>query len=182
MPTTTRNDPRAALRQALARVLLRMLRVSVRRRQKTEEAIGRTACILACNHQSFVDGIVLALCSPRPLVFTCEPLYATQTWWSKFVLDTFTWLGYGMVIPLGRDNPWAMRSVAQAVLAGRSVVIFPEGQISPDGTERPVMPGLAWLQTKLNCPVITLRIDGAHRSRLFAKHGDQWWPHIQVHF
>jgi acyl-[acyl-carrier-protein]-phospholipid O-acyltransferase/long-chain-fatty-acid--[acyl-carrier-protein] ligase len=116
------------------------------------------------------------------LVFTCEPLYATHTWWSKFVLDTFTWLGYGTVIPLGRDNRWAMRSVAQAVVAGRSVVIFPEGQISADGADGPVMPGLAWLQTKLNCPVIELRIEGAQRSRLFAKRGDQWWPRIHVHF
>lgn len=181
-PTTPDDDPRSAIRRPLAQFLLRVLRVSVQRRQQTVEALGRSACILSCNHQSFLDGIVLALCSPRPLVFTCEPLYASHTWWSKCVLDAFTWLGYGTVIPLGRENPWAMRSVAQALRAGRSVVIFPEGKISEDGNDGPVMPGLAWLQSKLNCPVIELRIEGAQRSRLFAKRGDQWWPRIEVRF
>lgn len=182
MPPTLDDDLRSRIRRGLARVLLRMLRVSVQRRQQTEEALRLRACILSCNHQSFLDGVVLALCSPRPLLFTCEPLYATHTWWSKCVLDAFTWLGYGSVIPLGRENPWALRSVAQAVRAGRSVVIFPEGKISEDGNDGPAMPGLNWLQAKLNCPVIELRIEGAQRSRLFGKRGDQWWPRIHVRF
>lgn len=169
-------------RRAAAAVLLRVFRVTVDRRVLTREAIRRGSCVLACNHQSFLDGVLLALTSPQPLVFTCEPLYAKTTWWSRVVLDLLTWFGYGWVIPLGRDNPMALRQILKAVRAGRSVVLFPEGRISPDGIEGPSLPGIEWLRSHLGCPVIELRIEGAHRSKIFAKRGDQWWPAIRIRF
>lgn len=169
-------------RWAVATVLLRLFRVTVDRRRPTREAIQQGSCVLTCNHQSFLDGVLLALTSPQPLVFTCEPLYARTTWWSRVVLDLLTRLGYGWVIPLGRDNPMALRQVLKVVRAGRCVVIFPEGRITPDGTQGPSLPGISWLISHLGCPVVELRIEGAHRSRLFAKRGDHWWPAIRISF
>lgn len=56
------------------KTLLRMFRVHVRYTQSVKTALDRQPVILTCNHLSLLDGVLIALASPRPLVYAvmCE--------------------------------------------------------------------------------------------------------------
>jgi 1-acyl-sn-glycerol-3-phosphate acyltransferase len=170
-----------AARGVFSRFVLRTLNVEVAVRPSTQARLVAGGCLVACNHVSFLDGILLALASPVPLSITCEPLYARRTWRSRALFGVLSRLGFGTVLALGPESPLGIRGVLRSLANGSSVVVFPEGRISPDGAPLPAMAGFSWLKRRTS-RLIHVRIEGAHRSRLFGKKGDQWWPRIRVIF
>jgi long-chain acyl-CoA synthetase len=48
---------------------------------------------------------------------------------------------------------------------GWSVLVFPEGDMTPDGTLQPFRAGIGLLANNLNLPVVPIRIDGAYEIR-----------------
>lgn len=162
-----------AARGVFSRLVLRTLNVEVAVRPSTHAHLVAGGCLVACNHVSFLDGILLALASPVPLSITCEPLYARRTWWSRALFGVLSRLGFGTVLTLGPESPQGIRSVLRALASRSSVVVFPEGRISPDGLPLPAMPGFNWLKRR-TWRLVHMRIEGAHRSRMFGKKGDQW--------
>src|SRR2546423_15450835 len=87
--------------------------------------------ILAANHQSFLDDLLLPLVVPkRKAVFLAKADYFDK-WYLR-------WFFKGAkVIPVRRDNSSAseaaLRAGVQALQEGQIVGIFPEGTRSPDG-------------------------------------------------
>ena len=52
--------------------------------------------------------------------------------------------------------------MADLVNRGQSVIIFPEGARSTDGTLQPLRQGIGLLATQLRVPIVPAYIDGAH--------------------
>lgn len=170
------------IRSLLSRVVLGMLRVTVERRECTARWLQDGPTIVTANHVSLVDGIMIAMASPVPLVFAVETEYSVHSPIARRGLALLSLLGYGWVIPLDSSCPLGMRRLLDALRRGRSVMLFPEGRISPNGTRLPEQPGYRWLRRRSNAHVVELAIDGAHRSRLFGKSGTAWWPRIHLTF
>jgi 1-acyl-sn-glycerol-3-phosphate acyltransferase len=91
------------------------------------------AAILACNHVSFVDAVLLMAASPRPIYFVMDHRI--------FRFPVLGWLfRLARAIPIApqKDDPAvyaaAFERAAQVLREGDLLAIFPEGSITRDGT------------------------------------------------
>jgi len=164
------------------RALLRLFRVRVRYTRQVTRSLTARPVILTCNHLSMLDGVLIALASPRPLVFAVNVTHAEHHPFTRQVLRLLSTIGLGRVVPVDSTRPVAVRSLLQALRQGDSIMIFPEGRISPTGQPLEPMRGAAWLANRAGVPVLCLRLRGAHRSRLFGKDGSEAWPRIWLRF
>jgi 1-acyl-sn-glycerol-3-phosphate acyltransferase len=90
------------------------------------------AAILACNHVSFVDAVLLMAASPRPIYFVMDHRI--------FRFPVLGWLfRLARAIPIApqKEDPAAYAAAferaAQVLREGDLLAIFPEGAITPDG-------------------------------------------------
>ena len=162
--------------------MLGFFRTKVTYREGTVSRLALGPSIVICNHVSLLDGILIAFASPVPLVFAVETQYSVRSFIPRMGLRLLSAIGYGWVVPLDDAAPLGLRSLQRSLRDGFSVMLFPEGCISPDGQPRPHQPGLRWLTERNNVPVIELHIAGAADSRFFAKAGRQLWPSIKLLF
>ena len=167
---------------SVRRMLLRALRVRVAGDIPLEELLLKGRVVVASNHVSFLDGVVVALASPVPLIFPVDTAFSQDAFFSRHFLSLLEWFGWGEVVPMDSAKPAALKTLKRRLDAGANVLIFPEGQISPDGQPRMSMPGTDWLVRKTGAKRIELQIDGAEKSLLFGKAGSQLWPSITLTF
>jgi len=146
--------------------------------------------ILASNHLSFFDSVLIPIVSPRPVTFLAKEEYFTGTGLKgRLSRWFFTTMGH---IPVRRDDPRAgQRSLDDALTVlseGGAFGIYPEGTRSRDGRLHDGKTGVAWLALSGHAPVIPVAIVdtqkvqpvGSRFPRVFARffHGAR----VQVHF
>ena len=118
--------------------------------------------ILAANHQSFLDDLLLPLVVPkRKVVFLAKADYFDK-WYLR-------WFFKGAnVIPVRResksDSEAALRAGVQALAEGRLVGIFPEGTRSPDARLYRGKTGVARMALEARVPVIPVAISGTFEA------------------
>lgn len=116
--------------------------------------------IYVSNHQSNFD---------IPLLYAGLPIQFR--WMAKQELFRIPLFGAAMkrggYIPIDRSNrKEAMRSLtaaARRIRDGVSVIIFPEGTRSADGTLQPFKKGALLLATKAGVPIVPMAIHGSHQ-------------------
>ena len=123
--------------------------------QGREHLPRKGAAILAANHASFLDPILIALCAKRPVRF----LVSNEFYRDPRLHTILRWLG---AIPVGGDAGMvrAFRRIGDAMRGGRLVGIFPEGGITRDGAMRPFRTGAAVLALRMGVPLVPIHVDG----------------------
>jgi 1-acyl-sn-glycerol-3-phosphate acyltransferase len=113
--------------------------------------------ILAANHIGWLDGPVLFLKSPRP----AHALVKRELYVGK----TGRMLKAAAQIPVNRTGTdvGALRTVAEAALAGQCVIIYPEGRRC-DGEFRTIKGGVGWLALVTGAPVVPVSIFGTRSA------------------
>ncbi len=167
---------------AWRRLILSAFRCKVHYTATTPKTLLAGPTIIACNHVSMLDGVLVALASPSPLVFGVEHQYAVNHPRTSKLLQQLSKAGLGQVIPVCSEQPMGLRSLLKALNNGQSVMIFPEGKISSNGTPNEKLPGLRWLADRSNAKVCSIRLRGPENSRLFGKTGRKLWPKINMTF
>lgn len=158
-PTVLRHFPRTArgFVQRLVKlggaVLLRLfVRIEVHNAPDWS-ALGPV--ILAPNHTSFADPVVLQQSCTRHLTFLMtQTVY--RLWWARW----FFQLWRAVPVPDGGNSTEALKAALKALEAGRSVTIFPEGQVSHDGCLQRGRGGVAWLAQRAGVHVIPVALCG----------------------
>lgn len=116
-------------------------------------------CVLAANHTSFVDPLVLGAATPRRIVY----LMTEVVWRSRGLGWFYRW---NRAIPLAvrGANRDALRAARAVLQQGRVLGIFPEGGLSRDG--RPMLggPGAVSLALQESVPIVPVGIRGAHAA------------------
>lgn len=112
--------------------------------------------IIAANHLSGLDPILLSAASPRPLRF----LIATEQYENRMLRWFYDLIG---CIPVDRTGSpeKAFYSARRALSQGELVVLFPQGRIRlPDDARKPLKRGVIALAALAEVPVIPVRISG----------------------
>jgi 1-acyl-sn-glycerol-3-phosphate acyltransferase len=121
--------------------------------------------ILASNHLSFADSLVIPIVAPRKVVFLAKSDYFTGAG-LKGTASRLWFEGLGM-LPVDRDdNKAALASLATAleVLSrGEAFGIYPEGTRSRDGRLYRGRTGVAHLALTAGAPVVPVGLTGTER-------------------
>lgn len=113
--------------------------------------------VIVANHESFLDGLLLALHLP------VEPVFVVNTQIAQVSLFRF-FLSMVDHITVEPMNPMATREIMHLIESGRPVAIFPEGRITITGALMKVYEGSAFVAGKTGATVIPVRIDGTQRT------------------
>lgn len=117
-------------------------------------------CIIAPNHQSFLDGFLVAAAMP-PGQFKRTCFYAKakhfSSGWRRFVARH----NNVIVSDVNKDLTLSIQKIAEALASGKNVIVFPEGTRSRDGRIGPFKDLFAIISRELDVPVVPVAISGA---------------------
>ncbi|MCK9578172.1 1-acyl-sn-glycerol-3-phosphate acyltransferase [bacterium] len=130
---------------------------------KGTENFPKTNFILASNHQSYLDIIISAYsCVPRKFVFIGQ--IDKGKGFLAILRDILYF--FGGVIGVDRHNEASKKNAIKLAIDhlknGYSLIIYPEGKRSTDGTIQGGKWGVARLFLETGIPIIPARIDGAY--------------------
>ena len=169
----------------VAWVLVRMMyRVKV---TGIENIPRKGPALLACNHVTFVDWLVIGGSCPRPTVFIM--------YYKFFQIPLLqTLMKQAKVIPIcsAKENPEilqeAMVAIEEALNNDEVVCIFPEGTLTSDGQRSPFRQGICRIVEKTPVPVVPMSLSGLWGSIFSKQEGARWlrpisrfWRKIDLH-
>jgi 1-acyl-sn-glycerol-3-phosphate acyltransferase len=142
-----------------AAVVKPLMRTWFRIRLEGEEHIPEAGpVILASNHRSNMDPVLLASAVRRPVAFMAKAeLFVGPLGW------IMRWIGQFPVRRGGIDRE-ALRRTDAVLARGSMLGLFPEGTRG-DGGFSAVHPGLAYIVVRQRCPVLPVAIFGTERVR-----------------
>ena len=136
-----------------------------------EHLAGLRSCVLASNHQSIYD---------IPIVFASVPLQLRIV--AKESLGRIPFMGWHLQraghLLVDRRNPGAaiVQKMARLVREGSSLIVFPEGTRSGDGTPGPFKKGSFLVAINAGLPIVPVTIRGSRhvmpKGRLMVCPGD----------
>lgn len=117
--------------------------------------------ILAANHASYLDPPAVGTAFPGPLRFVA--------WDGLFRVPVFGFLIRTLgAVPVSPDNKNSaagpLRQVMNFLEGGYSVLIFPEGERTPDGKMLPLEGGVALVSLKTGTPIVPVWIEGTWKA------------------
>jgi len=129
--------------------------------------------LLASNHLSFIDSVVITLFAPRPVSFLAKDSYFTGKGFKGFLSRTFfTSIG---AIPVKRGAGQAAQDALDAGLSflheGEAFAVYPEGTRSRDGRLYRGKTGVAWLALNAGVPVIPVALKGTDKVQPIGSNG-----------
>lgn len=132
--------------------------------------------LIVANHESFLDGMLLALFLPISPVFVVHTRVA-EHWLFGWLLRHVNYLA------VDPTSPMAIKQVVKLVEAGRPVAIFPEGRITVTGSLMKVYDGPAFIAAHTGAAVLPIRLDGprlSYFSRMGGNHPRHFLPKLRL--
>ena len=117
------------------------------------------ACVVACNHVSYVDAVVISAYVPRPIRFVMDHrIFETPV--MGFVFRTMRAIPIAPAKEDAARKEHAFAEVRAALGEGEIVGIFPEGRLTGDGEMQPFRPGIERIVAETPVPVIPMALQG----------------------
>jgi len=172
-PTWNRSLPaRIARRIFLPGFLLPLARIFAHIRKQGVEHLRdlQPPVIFASNHQSYMDVPVIMSALPPRWRYRVAPAMRKEFFADHFHGRSFTnSLNYYLsslffnAFPIPQHEPGALstlRYMGDLANGGWCVLIFPEGKMTGRGEIAPFQPGVAMIASKLQIPVVPVRLEG----------------------
>jgi 1-acyl-sn-glycerol-3-phosphate acyltransferase len=124
-----------------------------------ERIPNQGGCILAMNHESYLDPPLVGICCRRPIHFLARK---TLLQW-PVLGPIFPQLN---VVPVDQDRAdmSALKTIIKLVKSGECTIVFPEGSRTLNGELQPALPGLGLVIAKTRATVVPMRIFGSHEA------------------
>ena len=141
------------------------------------------ACIVASNHVSFIDALLLGGAFKRPVRFVMyEPIYKIP------VLNSFFKAVKAIPIDSKESNPAvyesAFKEIKNLLQNGEVLCIFPEGKLTSDGTISEFKNGIEKIVKETPVPVLPCAISGLWGSLFSRKHKIKYprpkWSKVEI--
>ena len=116
-----------------------------------------TRTIIAPNHVSLLYAPIMHSILPSHAAFAIDTGMAQKSWIKPF-------LKLVKAHAIDPTKPLGTRHLIQAVKAGETLVIFPEGRLTVTGGLMKVYDGTAMIADKADAVIVPVRIDGPERS------------------
>lgn len=120
-------------------------------------------CIIVPNHQSFLDGFVVASLMRRTLMRKTY-FYAKEKYWRHSWQKFLARKNNIILMDVNKDLKLSLQKMAAILSRGKNLIIFPEGTRSADGQLGEFKKTFAILAHELNVPVVPVAINGAYRA------------------
>jgi 1-acyl-sn-glycerol-3-phosphate acyltransferase len=167
---TAREAPSAPTYAQVRRVLSGLVRAVYRIEVVGADRLPATGpVVVAPNHESVLDGIVLGAAISRELRFVAK----AELWRSRLLAWMLDGLG-AIPIERGSSDYLAAARVLQALEAGQAVVIFPQGAVRGD---RAWKQGAAHAALVTGAPLVPVRLIGTARALSRSRIG---FPRVRV--
>lgn len=157
----------AIVRQSACWTVERYLRLYHRMEVTGREHVPlQTPLVLAANHQSHLDALMLATCLPLRLRSAVFPIAAGDTFFTTPASAVFASL-FINALPMWRKSvgAHAMSALRNRLASGDcGFILFPEGTRSRDGRLNAFKPGLGMLIAGTSVPVVPCWIEGAFEA------------------
>ncbi|WP_034089039.1 lysophospholipid acyltransferase family protein [Streptacidiphilus albus] len=136
-----------------------------------ENVPKRGAVILASNHLSFIDSVVIPLVAPRPVVFLAKAEYFTGTGFKGWLSRSFFTAIDAVPVERGthRAAQASLDAALEALNEGNAFGIYPEGKRSLDGRLYRGKPGVAWLALTSGALVVPVALAGTEKVQPVGK-------------
>lgn len=118
--------------------------------------------IMAPNHQSYFDGAMVMAGVPWDIINNCY-FYATEEHVNNPLLRYMA-SRHNIILMERRNLKNSILKLAEVLKQGKSIVIFPEGKRTYDGTTSVFKKTFAILSRELNVPVLPVCINGAYEA------------------
>ena len=158
-----------------AQVIRLFFRVEI---QGLEHLPPTGGCLVASNHQSLADGLILAAFLPRRTKFM------VYKWFCDLPVIGEALHAWG-VIPV--DPKMGARALVAAVgaaiadaKAGGVVGIFPEGKLTRSGMLDSFKPGIERIATGAQVPIVPCALSGLWRTPWSYAEHRRWWPLVRI--
>ncbi|MDX1947628.1 MAG: AMP-binding protein, partial [Pirellulaceae bacterium] len=162
--------PQASIRFVVWLLSLTVYRIRVFGRENLPQ---HGPALLAPNHVTWVDAILLLLASPRPIRMVALASNIEKRPWMQRMAKLFG------AIPIDPLKPKkivaALRDAREALLAGELVCIFPEGGLTRTGQVQAFKPGLMRILEGTGAPVVPVYLEGLWGSIFSFKGGKFFW-------
>lgn len=128
------------------------------------------ACLLTCNHVTYVDWLLIAAACPRPIRFVMYHGFLKLPLLGLFFRDA-------KVIPIApaHEGPHVLEAafdrIAETLAAGEIVCIFPEGKITYDGKLNVFRTGIERIAARTPVPIVPMALVGMWGSFFSRKDG-----------
>ena len=117
------------------------------------------AVLVAANHCSFLDPVVLGAATRRPISYLVTSEIYRLPW-----MRPLMWALGAIPVEQGRSDRGALDRAQAELGRGRVVGIFPEGGISRDGHLRRGHGGVALLALATGAPIVPVALVATHRA------------------
>ena len=145
------------LKYLLKLILKSLYKVEVEGLENYKKAGKRV--LIAANHLSFLDGLLIAVFFPEKPMFSVDT-YIAKKWWMKPFLSLID------AYPLDPANPMTTKTLISEIKKDKKCVIFPEGRITVTGSLMKIYEGPGMVADKTGAMILPIRIDGAQYSPL----------------
>ncbi len=136
--------------------------------------------ILAPNHQSFFDGLFVAVFLKNKLMK--QTYFYAKEKHIKSKLVKFVANKHNVIVMDLSDLKTSLQKMAEVLKRGKNIIIFPEGTRTLSGELGDFKKTFAILSRELNIPVVPVAINGAYDALPRGTHFPKPWKKINVKF
>lgn len=163
-------DPRDAFRRFTRVVVHTLYRLDKRGLARLERFAAAGPGVVVANHVSYMDAVILGALAPRPMRFVMD-----HRIFKLPVVGAFFRFARAIPIASAKEDPalkeGAFAAVRNALAAGETVCIFPEGRLTRDGASVGFRPGIERILAEHPAPVLPIGLTGLWGSWLSYAHG-----------
>jgi long-chain acyl-CoA synthetase len=155
--------------------------LTMRVRAKGMENLPEEACIIAPNHQSVLDGFLVASLFKRRFMKKTY-VYAKEKHFSGPFLRFMANRNNIILVDVNKDLKLSLQKLAVVLKKGKNLMIFPEGTRTLNGKMGEFKQTFAILSQELQVPVIPVAIKGSYNILPAGSHFPRLFRRVSVEF